>query len=1147
MAINKVIYGNDTLVDLTQDTVSADNLLSGETAHDRSGALIQGTVTVPDELNDLSDVNTSSPTNGQGLIYDTTTSEWINGDVAKPSDIPTKLSDLSDDATHRLVTDTEKNTWDSKATSSDITNAINALDGGTIGTPSTSKTVTALSETNGQISATFGDIQIAESQVTNLTTDLGKKANLASPTFTGTPKAPTAALGTDSTQIATTAFVQDAIEALPEPMVFKGSLGTGGTITALPVDGSASIGDTYKVITAGTYAGQSAKVGDTFICETKTSSANTWTLIPSGDEPSGTVTSITIKATSPIETSSSSAITTSGTRTISHATSGATAGSYGDSSAQTPNYGATFKVPYVTVNDTGHVTSISEHTVKIPASDNTDEKVKQTNDTSNANLPILLANSTTSPETAGVKKNTSVYVNPSTGNLQATQLNGVTIGSSPKFTDNDTKNTAGSTDSSSKLFLIGATSQAANPQTYSHDTAYVGTNGHLYSNSKQVVNLSDSQALTNKTYNGYTLGSACAKDVPTSGDASTTQVVMGNDTRLTDERTPASHVHGNISNDGKVTTSATIANKDRLLIVDNSASNVVTGGVQFDGSTTTECLTRAGTWQSFMNEFPVAFCDTAGGTAAKTATLTNYVYRESTACYIIIYMKNANTAKSALTMSINGSTARTVRINGSASSATNYTLPAGVYIVYINGSNNFYFRTDSKLQANITGNCDGSAAKNLLLTGGTLTGNLTISKSNTETTSVDSYIYLGNDTPSGTEGCSRGVIQIFSSSQYRTNIYHQTALTGNKALYIPNVSGTILTSAGGTIDAQDGTTSSVGVSQLTLGNNKTSTADKNSRGIVAIFSNTQYSGTIAADNLTGDRYLSLPDTDGIFAYKGEDLADFDNTNTKFITSDKQVGQTYTNNTNNHDYSILFSNTYNKQTSSENNTARKGDFFFNPYYCRIYLRGTSYAYIQSSGQQTVHLAASNESDYRMCLGVVDNTWTVCPSKDHMLQLGTANYRWGQIYSSNASIYTSDRNQKKDIEDLSENSRDFIMNLKPVSYKMKDGTSGRTHYGFIAQDVEETLEGLNMTAMDFAGFCKDQKTKPVMIKEKVLDNDGKETDEEIERESSEPIEGEYVYGLRYEEFIAPLIKTVQLQQKEIDELKKEVELLKKGSMQ
>jgi len=53
----------------------------------------------------------------------------------------------------------------------------------------------------------------------------------------------------------------------------------------------------------------------------------------------------------------------------------------------------------------------------------------------------------------------------------------------------NTKNTAGSTNSSSKLFLIGAASQAANPQTYSHDTAYIGTDGCLYSNGTRVVNV----------------------------------------------------------------------------------------------------------------------------------------------------------------------------------------------------------------------------------------------------------------------------------------------------------------------------------------------------------------------------------------------------------------------------------------------------------------------------------------------------------------------------------------------------------------------------------------------------------------------------------------------------------------------------------
>lgn len=45
MAINKVIYGGETLIDLTGDTVDAAHLLSGTTAHDKSGAVITGACT----------------------------------------------------------------------------------------------------------------------------------------------------------------------------------------------------------------------------------------------------------------------------------------------------------------------------------------------------------------------------------------------------------------------------------------------------------------------------------------------------------------------------------------------------------------------------------------------------------------------------------------------------------------------------------------------------------------------------------------------------------------------------------------------------------------------------------------------------------------------------------------------------------------------------------------------------------------------------------------------------------------------------------------------------------------------------------------------------------------------------------------------
>ena len=84
------------------------------------------------------------------------------------------------------------------------------------------------------------------------------------------------------------------------------------------------------------------------------------------------VTSITLKAGSGIALDTdNTAITTSGTRTISLSTSGATAGSYGPSTNAEPGYGATFNVPYVTIDAYGRVTAISTKTVKIPASDNT--------------------------------------------------------------------------------------------------------------------------------------------------------------------------------------------------------------------------------------------------------------------------------------------------------------------------------------------------------------------------------------------------------------------------------------------------------------------------------------------------------------------------------------------------------------------------------------------------------------------------------------------------------------------------------------------------------------------------------------------------------------------------------------------------------
>ena len=52
MAINKIVYGNETLINLTGDTVTPDKVLVGVTAHDKAGEIITGTCTFDSDTTD---------------------------------------------------------------------------------------------------------------------------------------------------------------------------------------------------------------------------------------------------------------------------------------------------------------------------------------------------------------------------------------------------------------------------------------------------------------------------------------------------------------------------------------------------------------------------------------------------------------------------------------------------------------------------------------------------------------------------------------------------------------------------------------------------------------------------------------------------------------------------------------------------------------------------------------------------------------------------------------------------------------------------------------------------------------------------------------------------------------------------------------
>lgn len=94
------------------------------------------------------------------------------------------------------------------------------------------------------------------------------------------------------------------------------------------------------------------------------------------------------------------------------------------------------------------------------------------------------------------------------------------------------------------------------------------------------------------------------------------------------------------------------------------------------------------------NTYTSAYCSTAASTAAKTASCSGYNLLANS--YIHIIMTTANTSPGALTLNINGKGAKPIYINGTASSSSNYSLPAGSYLVYYNGTN-YYFRTDGKV------------------------------------------------------------------------------------------------------------------------------------------------------------------------------------------------------------------------------------------------------------------------------------------------------------------------------------------------------------------------------------------------------------------------------------------------------------------
>lgn len=173
--------------------------------------------------------------------------------------------------------------------------------------------------------------------------------------------------------------------------------------------------------------------------------------------------------------------------------------------------------------------------------------------------------------------------------------------------------------------------------------------------------------------------------------------------------------------------------------------------------------------------------------------------------------------------------------------------------------------------------------------------------------------------------------------------------------------------------------------------------------------------------------------------------------------------------------------------------------------------TVYCYNPNSGKDTQNVRITNTEDrhYENCeLSVYGSTY-----------IGYDLRCFGSIYGTIAS--DSDENVKKDVHLLnSEDSSEFIYNLKPCEFKMINGTSNRYHHGFIAQQVKETMK-------DDWGLFIDKKINNDNYETQVSDENGNTTKELTAR-----------YALRYDELIADIVATVQSQNMRIKKLEKQL---------
>ena len=150
----------------------------------------------------------------------------------------------------------------------------------------------------------------------------------------------------------------------------------------------------------------------------------------------------------------------------------------------------------------------------------------------------------------------------------------------------------------------------------------------------------------------------------------------------------------------------------------------------------------------------------------------------------------------------------------------------------------------------------------------------------------------------------------------------------------------------------------------------------------------------------------------------------------------------------------------------------------------------------------------------------------------------NLKGQTVQCKGSTTWTSDQNLKHDIRDFDEKYDIFYANLKPRSYKYDLGSSGRTHIGYVTQEVEDALKTAGLSTQDFAGVV----IRPINSRETEEDESGNVVDIEVSEDNYLLDKGiKEQHNLAYTEFIALNTYMIQKLLKENIELKERLSKL------